>query len=68
MEPSLHIEDIDKDRYRARREKIRQKLRIPQKCCFAARFVNIVYEIVNQIRMLGRRENEITLWVNKSLI
>lgn len=68
MEPSLHIEDIDKDRYRARREIIRQKLRIPPKCCYAARFVNIVYEIVNQIRMLGRRENEITLWVNKSLI
>jgi len=68
MEPSLHIEDIDKNRYRARRERIRQKLRIPKRLRYTARFINIFYEILNQIRMLGRRENEITLWVNKSLI
>jgi ubiquinone/menaquinone biosynthesis C-methylase UbiE len=68
MEPSLHIEDIDENRCKARRERIRQKLRIPQKFCYIAKFINILYEIVNQIRILGRRENEITLWINKSLI
>lgn len=68
IEPSLHIEDIDENRYRAREGRIRQKLRIPKRFYYTAKFINIFYEIVNQIRILGRRENEITLWITKSLI
>jgi len=62
MEPSLHIEDIDKNRYRARRRKDSPEIENSQRLRYTARFINIFYGILNQIRMLGRRENEITLW------
>lgn len=68
MELPLQIEDIDKNRYKARGERIRQRLRIPKKVFYMASVVNLVYEIANQIRILGRQENEITLWINKSLV
>ena len=68
VEPTVSIEDIDKSRYIARQERICQKLRIPNKFSHVAGVINILYEIVTQIRMLGRRENEITLWVKKSLV
>jgi ubiquinone/menaquinone biosynthesis C-methylase UbiE len=65
---SLNIEDINKNRYRAREERISQKLGIPEGFRFTARLFNFLYEIENQISALGRRENEMTLWVSKSPI
>jgi len=65
---SLNIEDVNKNRYRARGERISQKLGIPQGFRFTAGLFNFIYEIENQISAMGRRENEMTLWVSKSPI
>ena len=65
---SIFVEDLGKIRYREREEAIRQRLGIPKKLRSAARFLNLLYEIGNQVRRMGRRENEITLWISKSPI
>jgi len=64
----LHIDDIDKNRYKARGERIGQRLRIPKRLSYMASVVNLVYETANQIRILGRQEHEITLWISKALV
>jgi len=64
----LHIDDIDKNRYKARGERIGQRLRIPKRLSYIASIVNLVYETANQIRILGRQEHEITLWISKALV
>jgi len=65
---SLNIEDINKNRYGARGERIRQKLGISEEFGFTARLFSFLYEIGKQINILGQRENEMTLWVSKSPI
>ena len=64
----LQIDDIDKNRYKARGERIGQRLRIPKRLSYMASVVNLVYETANQIRILGRQEHEITLWISKALV
>ena len=64
----LHIDDIDKNRYKARGDRIGQRLRIPKRLSYMASVVNLVYETANQIRILGRQEHEITLWISKALV
>lgn len=68
MKTLVEIEDTEEKRYREREEKIRQKLGIPKGLKAAAGLVNFLYEIGKQMRILGRRENEITLWISKSPI
>jgi ubiquinone/menaquinone biosynthesis C-methylase UbiE len=62
----VEIEDTVEKRYREREERIRQRLGIPKELKAAAGLLNFSYEIWKQMRILGRRENEIALWISKS--
>jgi len=68
MKTSMDIEDLEEKRYREREEKIRHRFKIPKGFRWVARLLNFLYEVRNQVKMLGCRENEIILWISKSPI